>query len=109
MNTTVQHRGITASVVAILVVMGAGFLDYYILTAGLPKTEPSANVVVMILTAWNGLAGVVVNYFMGNSANSDRKTELLATSSPPTGTTTTATPTSITSVTEPAAAPAAAP
>jgi len=100
-NTTVQHRGVTASVLAILVVMGAGFLDFYILNDGLPESEPTANIVVMILTAWNGLTLNVCSYFFGNSANSDRKTELLATSSPPTGTTTTATPTSITSVTEP--------
>ena len=76
------HRGITASVIAVMVVAGAGFLDLYILQNGLPKAADTANVVVMILTAWNGLAAAVVGYFFGNSANSDRKSELLAQSSP---------------------------
>lgn len=76
------HRGVTASVIAVMVVAGAGFLDFYILENGLPKDPNTANVVVMILTAWNGLAAAVVGYFFGNSANSDRKSELLAQSTP---------------------------
>lgn len=77
-----QHRGITASVLAVLVVFGAWGIDFYIMAHGLPASESTANVTVMILTAWNGLGGAVVGYFFGNSANSDRKTELLASSTP---------------------------
>ncbi len=80
-----------------MVVFGTGYLDWYILQNGLPKSTDTANVVVMVLTAWNGLSGVVIAYFFGNSANSDRKTELLATSSPAQTTTATTADATITS------------
>lgn len=74
-----QHRGITATMVAIMVVVGALGVDFYVLVNGLPRAEgASHDAVIMILTAWNGLALNVVSYFFGNSANSDRKTELMA-------------------------------
>jgi hypothetical protein len=62
-----QHRGLTSSVLALLVVTGAGYLDYFILQNGLPHSTDTANVVVMILTAWNGIAAMVCNYYYGAS------------------------------------------
>ena len=59
---------------------------------------------IMVLTAWNGIALNVCNYFFGNSANSDRKTEILANSSP--AQTTTATTADATITTAPAPAEA---
>lgn len=75
-------RGITGNAVAVMVVAGALFLDYYILQNGLPKSGTDSTVVTMILTAWNGFAGGVVAFYFGRSQDSDRKTELLAQSSP---------------------------
>jgi len=100
------HRGITSSILAVMVVMGAGFLDYYIMQNGLPRTTDTANVVVMILTAWNGLAGAVVAYFFGSSASSDHQAQLLSTSTPPVTTSTTVIPGKITTESTPAAQPA---
>jgi hypothetical protein len=54
-------------VLALLVVAGAGYLDYFILQNGLPHSTDTANVVVMILTAWNGIAAMVCNYYYGAS------------------------------------------
>lgn len=96
-----NHRGITASVVALMIVAGAGYLDYYILQNGLPKSGSDSTVVTMILTAWNGLAGIVASYFYGNSANSDRKTEILANSTPAQTTTATTADATITSTPAP--------
>ena len=76
------HRGITASVIAVSVVIGAGGLDYYILQNGLPRSNDTANVVVMILTAWNGLAAIVANYYFGASHDSKRQNELMAAATP---------------------------
>jgi len=73
-----NHRGITASLVAVIVVIGAGYLDWYILQNGLPKSTDTANVVVMVLTAWNGLAGVVASYYFGASHDSARQAEIKA-------------------------------
>lgn len=92
-----HHRGITASVIAVMVVMGAGYLDYFIMENGLPKTTDTANVVVMVLTAWNGLAGAVVAYFFGSSASADHQTRLLAEAAPAQKTTATGGGTTITS------------
>lgn len=78
----VRHRGITASLIAVTVVIGAGYLDYFIMQNGLPKTTDTANVVVMILTAWNGLAAAVVAHYFGSSAIADRQSQMLADSNP---------------------------
>lgn len=77
-----QHRGITASALALLVVAGAGYLDYYILQDGLPKSTDTANVVVMILTAWNGIAAMVCNYFFGASHDARRTAEIIGAAVP---------------------------
>lgn len=90
----VYHRGITAAVLAILIIAGAWCMDMYIikrwLDGGAAKDLP--NAVMGIITAWNGLALAVTGYHFGNSANSDRKTELLGASQPIVPTTTTVTP-----------------
>jgi hypothetical protein len=99
-----RHRGITSSILALVVVAGAGFLDYYIMQNGLPRTPDTANVVVMILTAWNGLAAAVVAYFFGSSASTDHQSQLLAESAPAQKTTATTANATITS--QPADAPA---
>jgi hypothetical protein len=84
---TPQNRGVTATLVAVLLVGGAFALDLYALVNGLPKADGSSHdAVIMILTAWNSMAALVGGYFYGNSANSDRKTELLA-QTPATGAT----------------------
>ena len=78
-----RHQFSTAVfVLAAMVYTIACLLDMYVLIAGLPKQQNTDNVVVMVLTAWNGLTLAVTGYFFGNSAGSDRKSELLAQSSP---------------------------
>lgn len=83
MTRSQGHRGITASILAVFFVGGGIYLDYYILANGLPRADgASHDAVIMVLTAWNGMMLNVCSYFFGNSANSDRKTEILANSSP---------------------------
>lgn len=77
-----QHRGITASFLALVVVTGAGYLDFYILQNGLPRSTDTANVVVMILTAWNGIAAMVCNYYYGASHDAKRATEIMGAAVP---------------------------
>lgn len=72
-------RSWTAWMVAFVVMGGALCIDYYVLANGLPRADgASHDAVIMIITAWNALALNVVSYYFGNSANSDRKTELMA-------------------------------
>lgn len=97
MSQTTRHRDLTASTLALVVVIGAGYLDYFIMQNGLPRTSDTANVVVMILTAWNGLAAAVVAHFFGSSAIADRQSQMLADASPAQKTTATTAGATITS------------
>lgn len=76
------HHGLTSSIIAVLVVVGAGYLDYFILQNGLPKSTDTANIVVMILTAWNGLAAAVCAYYFGASHDAKQANEIIGTTAP---------------------------
>lgn len=94
----IKHRGITASVIAFAIIAGALYVDLYTLANGLPKADGNSHdAVIMIITAWNGLALNVSSYFFGSSASTDRQSQLLAESSPAQKTTATTAAATITS------------
>jgi hypothetical protein len=77
-------RTFTTWLLAVLVVLITAGVDFYVVSSLMHIGMPTIGDVLVgtIVGAWNGSTSTALAFFFGNSANSDRKTELLATSSP---------------------------
>lgn len=68
------------SVLAIVIVLGFFACVAYLIRFG--KPENSSDAMLLMLGSLSGAFGATVSYFFGTTANSARKTELLAASAP---------------------------
>ena len=89
-------RTLFIAALSVFIVTGAFTLDYRVVSSILVDPQSPAGdstLLGTILGAWNGAAlGVIVNFFYGRSSDSDRKTDIIAQSTPPAATSTTVTP-----------------
>lgn len=76
MRTPDHHTALGLYVVSV-----AAAIDIIVLFRGLPGGV-DATISSVILTAWNGMAAIVVNWGFGSSSQTARQAELLAAATP---------------------------
>lgn len=69
------------TLLGLYVVTVAAAIDTVVIFRGLPGGV-DATISSVILTAWNGMAAIVVNWGFGSSSQSARQAELLAAATP---------------------------
>jgi hypothetical protein len=89
-------RTLFMAALATFIVSGAFYLDYLVIISILTSPNDRASTSTLlgtIIGVWNGAGlGVVVGFYFGRSSDSDRKTDIIAASTPPVATSTTVTP-----------------
>lgn len=80
-NREIQVKDWTPRILATAVLLAVFFAEGYVLRYGYP-TNVAGELVGRILGTFDSAAILVLSYYFGSSAGSDRKTELLAQSEP---------------------------